>query len=218
MRHLIVDRSKNFLKIEDLMISKCRLFITDFLVSWFLIFWWPSMTLGDLRWTWKFSDKIQWLTMTFNDLRAPWNTLNFFVDLWWPSNGPKIPWFLGIDGSNKSAASKCLGLRDGKWKFFDTNPPLLYDLENDLSEKFDLYESHTALANRMKQKLDKMVDQINKRNEKSENGKLKKCWNAFCTAIQRSVDSTVCVLSLSCLSLFVSILSADLCCHIWKCI
>ena len=83
--------------------------------------------------------------------------------------------FLGIDGSNKSAASKCLGLRDGKWKLFDTNPPLLYDLENDLSEEFDLYKSHTALADRMKQKLDKMVDQINKRNEKSKNGKLKKC-------------------------------------------
>ena len=58
----------------------------------------------------------------------------------------------GIDGSNKSAASKCLGLRDGKWKLFDTNPPLLYDLENDLSEQFDLYKTHTALANQMKQK------------------------------------------------------------------
>lgn len=91
--------------------------------------------------------------------------------------------FLGIDGSNKSAASKCLGLRDGKWKLFDTNPPLLYDLENDLSEEFDLYKSHTALADRMKQKLDKMVDQINKRNEKSQNGKLKKCWSDFLTAI-----------------------------------
>jgi len=45
-----------------------------------------------------------------------------------------------------------LGLRDGKWKLFDTEPPLLFDLENDLSEQFDLYKSHTGIARYMKQK------------------------------------------------------------------
>ena len=58
----------------------------------------------------------------------------------------------GIDGKSKSADSKVLGLREGKWKLFDTNPPLLFNLENDLSEQFDLYKSHTLIANYMKQK------------------------------------------------------------------
>ena len=67
-------------------------------------------------------------------------------------------------------------LRDGKWKFIDSNPPKLFDLENDLGEENDIFDKHGFRANRMKSILDQMVNSIQQRENRTQYGLITECF------------------------------------------
>ena len=66
-------------------------------------------------------------------------------------------------------------IRDGKWKFIHSPNPELYDLNKDLEETQNVYESNKNLAKSLKIKMDEIINTVAQREQLTDYGRLKLC-------------------------------------------